>query len=82
MLKAYQQQDLAKLYSFVKEEDADFKFFEEDFLIKRNHNWVNKIKKQINEETSFIAVGAAHLYGEEGLVALLRKEGYTVKAIR
>ena len=30
----------------------------------------------INENKTFIAVGAAHLYGEKGMIALLKKEGY------
>jgi len=81
ILAAYKQQDLKKIFELSKK-DKDFKLFEEGFLIKRNNKWINKIRKLINEDCSFIAVGAAHLYGEDGLVALLRKEGYTVKAIK
>jgi uncharacterized protein YbaP (TraB family) len=31
---------------------------------------------------TFNAVGAAHLGGENGVIALLRKNGYTVKPIK
>jgi uncharacterized protein YbaP (TraB family) len=30
----------------------------------------------------FMAVGALHLIGDEGLVELLRKKGYTVTAVK
>ena len=30
---------------------------------------------------SFFAVGAAHLGGKEGVIALLRQEGYTLKPL-
>ena len=81
LLDAYKQQDLEKLYNFAKEDD-DFKYFEEDLLVNRNIKWTASLKKTMNEQSAFIAVGAAHLYGEQGMVSLLRKEGYTVKAIK
>jgi uncharacterized protein YbaP (TraB family) len=31
------------------------------------------------KETSFVAVGAAHLIGERGILEMLRNKGYTVK---
>jgi len=34
------------------------------------------------EKVTFFAVGAGHLVGENGVVALLRKEGYTVKPLK
>ena len=81
ILKAYKRQDLKRLYDFVKE-DEESERMEEDFLIKRNIKWIEGINNTIKKQAAFIAVGAGHLYGEEGLVFLLRKEGYTLKAIK
>ncbi len=81
ILEAYKHQDLKKLYDFFKE-DEEFESMEADFLIKRNIKWISGINNIIKKQAAFIAVGAGHLYGEEGLVLLLRKEGYTLKALR
>jgi uncharacterized protein len=50
-------------------------------LNDRNSEWIPEIRKLIAKETVFIAVGAAHLGGEKGLLSLLRKEGYTVRPV-
>jgi hypothetical protein len=44
----------------------------------RNKKWMEKIPALLKEQSTFIAVGALHLAGENGLVNLLRKKGYTV----
>lgn len=49
-----------------------------DVLDRRNLNWLPKIKAAIKKESCFFAVGAAHLAGNNGLVNLLRKEGFSV----
>ena len=33
-------------------------------------------------DTAFIAVGAGHLGGQEGVIELLKKEGYTVTPVK
>ena len=50
-------------------------------LTIRNNSWVKKMPAIMNAESTFFAVGAAHLIGEAGVISLLRKQGYTVKAI-
>ena len=55
----------------------------EDLLLNtRNKNWIPVMGKMMLEQPTFFAVGAGHLGGEQGVVSLLRKEGYTVKPIR
>jgi uncharacterized protein YbaP (TraB family) len=56
----------------------------EKFLLvdERNHDWLPKIDEHIKQEPCFIAVGALHLPGNYGLINLLRKAGYKVKAIK
>jgi hypothetical protein len=36
------------------------------------------LKEQLRQNTVFTAVGALHLAGEQGLINLLRREGYTL----
>lgn len=50
-------------------------------LTIRNNNWVKKMPEIMNGKSTFFAVGAGHLIGETGVINLLRKQGYTVKAI-
>lgn len=45
----------------------------------RNRDWMKHIPTYIKNKSTFIAVGAAHLPGEEGLIQLLRNAGYTVE---
>jgi uncharacterized protein YbaP (TraB family) len=57
--------------------DAEYAKLVED----RNVAWTRKLPALMNETPSFIAVGALHLGGENGLVKLLQKAGYKVKEV-
>lgn len=51
----------------------------DDLLLKnRNENWVKQLDTILKQKNIFMGVGAAHLLGDVGLIALLRKQGYTV----
>ena len=50
-------------------------------LEKRNINWVAQLKKIMDKKNIFIAVGAGHLVGENGVIDLLKKEGYKLRPL-
>lgn len=50
-------------------------------LNNRNTSWMPAIEASIKSDPSFIAVGAAHLVGEDGLIELLRQQGYKVEPV-
>jgi uncharacterized protein YbaP (TraB family) len=50
----------------------------ERLLTRRNEAWVSRLVLWLPDGGMFVAVGAAHMYGEHGLVALLRRRGYRV----
>ncbi len=47
----------------------------------RNHAWMIVISQEIRKKGTFIAVGQAHLYGNDGLIELLRKQGFSVNKV-
>lgn len=55
--------------------------FENIMLTKRNHVMAQRSARFLTEGGAFIAVGALHLQGEDGLVELIRRQGYAVTAI-
>jgi len=81
LVELYKKQDLAGLYALTMKSDFGMDGQDEVMLFKRNKAWIDRIAKVIKQKPTFIAVGAAHLGGEKGVIALLRKEGYMVKAI-
>jgi uncharacterized protein YbaP (TraB family) len=48
-------------------------------LVDRNHRWIPKIEDCLSGARCMIVVGAGHLLGNEGLIALLRGRGYAVE---
>lgn len=82
MAEIYKAQQLDELYNMTIEESEYMPNFKEDFLDTRNSNWIPVIEESIKNNSVFIAVGAGHLAGETGVIELLRKQGYTVTALK
>jgi uncharacterized protein YbaP (TraB family) len=54
-------------------------FLYQRLLVERNKNWLPKIEALFaNKTRALVLVGAAHLVGPDGLVAMLRAKGYQV----
>ncbi len=50
----------------------------EVLLDNRNKKWMEQLPVLMKEQQTFVAIGALHLAGENGIVNLLRKAGYKV----
>ncbi len=73
-------ENLLKLSSNAEEDEEMEALFEKLLITNRNKVMVDRLIPYIQEEKTFIAVGAAHLGGEHGVIQLLRNLGYTVEA--
>lgn len=82
LTNAYLSRDADAIWEIGKEssKDSDGEFFE-ILLTKRNEAWMQKLPSMMEEAPLFIAVGALHLYGDNGIIESLRKAGYTVTPI-
>ncbi|WP_298298339.1 TraB/GumN family protein [Hydrotalea sp.] len=80
MVAMYQRMNIDSIQQSVGAED-DLVQYQNELIIQRNKNWVTILNKWLPHASCFIAVGAGHLGGEQGLIALLRKAGYTVTPI-
>lgn len=78
---SYLSQNWEKIRAEYEKEDALSQFLKNRLLIQRNQEWVTKLHPQLRKKPCFVAVGAAHLTGEFGLVALLREKGYELTPI-
>ena len=86
LLDAYHAQDVEKLMDItliklgnrcdMTDEYMDMLFF------NRNRNWVKAIPGIVKEHSTLFAVGAGHLGGENGVLNLLRKAGFTVEGVK
>jgi uncharacterized protein YbaP (TraB family) len=80
MIQVYLQQDIDSLYSyFINGAMPDV--FMESLIYKRNRIMAERMVPLMQEQATFVAVGAAHLAGEQGLIALLRKQGYKLRPV-
>ena len=56
--------------------------FEQRIIVDRNHTMAERAAPILAEGNVFMAVGALHLPGPEGVVELLRGKGFTVTAVK
>ena len=82
---AYHAQDLDTLEKLLLlegiGEDEMTNEIIEKLAYERNRRWMNTITKTIPRESMLVAVGAGHLVGKDGLIELLRRDGYTVEPV-
>ncbi|KMQ66808.1 hypothetical protein ACM46_04725 [Chryseobacterium angstadtii] len=81
MITAFKKEDLQSVYTLFKDDKIMNARQEKAMLTDRNKNWIEKMPDMMKKESSFFAVGGAHLMGENGVIQLLRSKGYTVKPI-
>lgn len=81
MLRLYRTQDISAMQALIAGEDSEIAAYEDLLLGKRNRNWIPIMRRYMGEKPTIFAVGAGHLGGSQGVVALLRGAGYKVEAV-
>lgn len=82
LLQTYRSQDIEAIGKLTSgAEGAEGKYM--DLLLDgRNKNWVAQFDSIAAKGSTLFAVGAGHLPGQNGVLELLRKKGYTVTALK
>lgn len=60
---------------------ADLDQIAEEMVYKRNADWIPKLEKMFERGDVFVAVGADHLIGTRGVVALLEARRFKVTRV-
>ena len=84
LINDYLAGDMSRvLQEFEAEAEADpgVRVFKEAILDQRNHQMVERAIPILQRGKAFIAVGAAHLPGEEGMLNLLERRGFRITRI-
>ncbi len=77
----YLTQNIDKLTDFFKIQDEETKEFMTELLKNRNKRWLDQLPTLMQNQSLFIAVGAGHLVGSEGLIKGLQLKGYVLKPV-
>lgn len=72
--------DVAAIGATIDDEAGGNEAFHEALLVSRNKRWVPRIEEMLARKGGniFIAVGAAHLAGDDSVIKMLRDKGYEI----
>ena len=76
---AWRAGDADALERIVLEPMLDEPAFYDAMIVRRNRNWMPRVESCLDAGGCFIVVGAAHLIGPDGLLASLRRRGFTIR---
>jgi uncharacterized protein YbaP (TraB family) len=80
LVAAWKSGDSATVERLVVEDLKDDPQMYERLLVERNRNWMPKLEPLLKRPGhAFVVVGAAHLVGPDGLLAMLKAKGYQVE---
>lgn len=81
--RAWASGDLAELAKVSDAETFGDPVLRDALLVGRNHDWTVRLVAMLSSRARpFVAVGAAHLAGPDGLPAMLAARGYTVTRLQ
>lgn len=83
MLAAWKVGDMPALNALMTDSMKEYPGLSELLLASRNKRWIKQIDVMLAEETGelFLAVGAGHMPGEDGVINLLKKAGHVVERV-
>ncbi len=80
IIAAWKRGDAASLERTLLAEFSALPAAYQSLLVERNRNWMPQMDACLARRTPcFVVVGAAHLVGPDGLLALLQRKGYRVE---
>jgi len=82
LIGAWRSGDLAKIEALFIADMVDYPELYSKLLADRNHRWIPQIKGYLESpEIEFVLVGAAHAASADGLLAILKDEGYDIEQL-
>lgn len=82
LIKIWRSGDTRALDKIVAETRRDFPQIHARLLAERNLAWIGPLRLRFDDDQSWlVVVGAAHLVGSDGLIALLPAYGYRIEAV-
>jgi uncharacterized protein len=80
MISAWRVGDAAAVEKIVLTDIQKESELYQRLLVNRNKNWMPKIEELFARKGhAFVVVGAAHLVGPDGLLAMLKAKGYAIE---
>ena len=86
MKQAYLARDVGAIYQLMSEsrmadDQGLMQLFKERMIDRRNERMAERMRPQLVEGRTFIAIGALHLPGERGVLNLLVQQGYAITRV-
>lgn len=82
LVNTWKEGDLKDINKHFVKGIREYPKIHKKLLINRNKEWISYLEAlTYTPEIEFVLVGLAHMAGEQGLIALLEKKGYTIEQI-
>lgn len=78
---AYKSGNLDKIEEMITENADNDPIMSEDFMVERNILQKEGMVQTMQKQATFTAVGAAHLPGKNGILNLLKEDGFSIEAV-
>jgi uncharacterized protein len=81
LMNAYKNQDISQIRQLIAQSPGMKPEYDAAIIDNRNRAWIPTILKAAKTKPTFFGVGAGHLGGKYGVIALLRQAGYVVTPV-
>jgi uncharacterized protein YbaP (TraB family) len=81
LMDVYRRQDLGKIEELTTKSEAGLDQYLDLLIFGRNRRWMQALQFELRTKPTLIAVGAGHLPGDQGMLTLLKKAGFTLKPV-
>ncbi len=82
LLEAWQAGDIQTLETMINKSFRDYPDLYEKFITARNKAWAEKLAIMAQDGASYmVVVGAGHLTGRDGVINLLRNQGFSIEQL-